>query len=227
LKSLIGARRATTPAQHGEGIEDGAVADKIEHRIELLGFSDPLGKLRSFRFDALCAELFQQGDTLTTARGRDDPYARIDRHVERSLAEGGRRASNDQCLSPCDLQIAEEACPGGCIGFRDRGELGPGQIGLDERDVRRPHPGIFGVAAIDGAPEAAHQRGNLGSDRELATGTRFYQPDALDADHFRRLGPLASAHVHLGVIDTERLDFDNDVTSLWLRVGDLLVNEAV
>jgi hypothetical protein len=35
---------------------------------------------------------------------------------------------------------------------------------------------------------------------------RFYQPDALDADHFRRLGPLASAHVHLGVIDAERLE---------------------
>jgi hypothetical protein len=69
--------------------------------------------------------------------------------------------------------------------------------------------------------------GNLGSDWELAAGARFYQPDALDADHFRRLGPLASAHVHLGVIDAERLDFDNDVASLWLRVRNLLVNEAV
>src|SRR5580692_5203188 len=49
--------RATTPAQHGEGIEDGAVADKIEHRVELFGFSDPLRKLRSLRFDALCAKL--------------------------------------------------------------------------------------------------------------------------------------------------------------------------
>src|SRR5690349_18764813 len=33
---------ATTTAQHVEGIENGAVADKVEHRIELLGFSDPL-----------------------------------------------------------------------------------------------------------------------------------------------------------------------------------------
>jgi hypothetical protein len=33
--------------------------------------------------------------------------------------------------------------------------------------------------------------------------------------------------VHLGVIDAERLDLDDDVTSLWLRVGNLLVNEAV
>src|SRR5262249_34714383 len=34
--------RAPAPAQHADGIEDGAIADKIEHRIELLGFSDPL-----------------------------------------------------------------------------------------------------------------------------------------------------------------------------------------
>src|SRR5262245_18034218 len=33
---------ATAAAQHVQGIENGAVADKVEHRIELLGFSDPL-----------------------------------------------------------------------------------------------------------------------------------------------------------------------------------------
>ncbi len=94
---------ATTPPQHCKGIEDGAVADEIEHRVELLGLSDPLGKVRPLRFDALCAKLLEHGDTLTTARGADDPHARVDRHVERSLAEGGRRASYDQCLSLRDL----------------------------------------------------------------------------------------------------------------------------
>lgn len=74
--------------------------------------------------------------------------------ARRSLdADQARRL--DQCLSPCDLQIAEEASTGSRIGFRDRGQLGPGQIGLDQRDVRRPHSGIFGIAAIDGAAEAA------------------------------------------------------------------------
>src|SRR4051794_26927353 len=48
-----------------------------------------------------------------------------------------------------------------------------------------------------------HRRSNLGSDWELAPGAGLYQPDALDADHCRRFGPLASAHVHLGVIDPE------------------------
>src|SRR3989442_1755821 len=35
--------RAAASAQHGKGIEDGAVADKIEHRVELFGLGDALG----------------------------------------------------------------------------------------------------------------------------------------------------------------------------------------
>ena len=99
--------------------------------------------------------------------------------------------------------------------------------GLDQGDVRRPYSGVFGIAAIDGAPEAANQRGNLGSDWELAAGAGFHQPDALDADHLRPLGPLASAHVHLGVIDAERLDLDNDVASHGLRLRQIRVHQAV
>jgi hypothetical protein len=33
--------------------------------------------------------------------------------------------------------------------------------------------------------------------------------------------------VHFGVVEAERLDLDDDVTGLGLRVGNLLVNEAV
>jgi hypothetical protein len=47
----------------------------------------------------------------------------------------------------------EEVADGGRIGFRDRGKLGPGQIGLDQRDVRRAHSSIFGIAAIANQPE--------------------------------------------------------------------------
>src|SRR3989442_4655662 len=61
--------RTAASAQHGKGIEDRAVADKIEHRVELLGFSDPLRKLRPLRFDALCAKLLEEGDALTATRG--------------------------------------------------------------------------------------------------------------------------------------------------------------
>src|SRR5438034_8986934 len=91
--------RTAAAAQQGEGIEDGAVADKIEHRIELLRFSDPLRKLRPLRFDALCAKLLEEGDALTATRGGDDPHARVNRHVERGRAEGGCGAPYDQYLS--------------------------------------------------------------------------------------------------------------------------------
>ena len=46
-----GEARAAAATQHGEGIEDGAVADKIEHRVELLGLGDALGQVRPFQFE--------------------------------------------------------------------------------------------------------------------------------------------------------------------------------
>ena len=64
-------------------------------------------KVRPLCFDALCAELLQEGDSLTAARRGDDPHARVGRHVEGSLTEGGCRAPYDQGLSSGDLQIAE------------------------------------------------------------------------------------------------------------------------
>ena len=42
-----------------------------------------------------------------------------------------------------------------------------------------------------------------------------------------RLCPLAPAHVHLGVVDAERLDLDNYMTCLGLRCWDVLVDQAV
>src|SRR5215467_9730918 len=90
---------ATTPAQHVEGVENGAVADEVEHRIELLGFGNSMRKVRPLCLDALCAELLQQGDALTAAGRGDDSHARLGRHVECRLAEGGRRAPYDQRLS--------------------------------------------------------------------------------------------------------------------------------
>jgi hypothetical protein len=172
-----------------------------------------------------CAQLLEQGDALTAPRGGDDPHARVHRHGERGLAERGGRAPYDQCLSSDDFQITEQAGPSGRIGFRDRSQLGPGQLRLDQGDVRRPHSSVFGIAAIDGAPEAPHQRGDLGADGKLAAGAGVHQPDALDPDHVRRLGPLASAHVHLGVIEAERFDCDHDMASQRLR--QIRIDQAV
>ena len=40
------------------------------------------------------------------------------------------------------------------------------------------------------------------------------------------LGPLTSTHVHFGVVDPKRLDFDHHLTGDGLRLGQLLVDEA-
>src|SRR3989442_2259092 len=60
--------RTAASAQHGEGIEDGAVADEIEHGIELLGFCNPLRKLRPLGFVAYYAALLAQVDALQASR---------------------------------------------------------------------------------------------------------------------------------------------------------------
>jgi hypothetical protein len=68
------------------------------------------------------------------------------------------------------------------------------------------------MAAVDGAPEAAHQRRDLGTDRELAARAGFHQSDALDPADLRRLRPFTPAHVHLRVVQAERLDLDDDMS---------------
>ncbi len=41
------------------------------------------------------------------------------------------------------------------------------------------------------------------------------------------LRPLAAAHMHLGAVDAECLDLDDDVARLGLGLGDLFVVQAV
>src|SRR5262249_29126751 len=101
------------------------------------------------------------------------------------------------------------------------------QIGFDKCDVGHARAGIFGVTAIDGAPEPAHQCCDLGADRELASRAGLHQADAFDAADLCSLGPFASTHVHLGMVETECLDLNDDVAGLRLRRWQLCVDEAV
>src|SRR5258706_299148 len=164
---------------------------------------------------------------IAAAAGCDDPYACVHRHVDGSPAEGGGAAPNQYGLPLGDFEVAEQTGPCRRIGFRDCSKLGPLQIRLNERDVRCGRARIFGIAAIDGAAEAAHQGRHLGPDGELAAGTGFHEPDALNAAYLRSLSPLASTHMHLSVVDTERLDFNDDIASLGLRLRQLFVNKVL
>src|ERR1700730_10041993 len=80
-----------------------------------------------------------------------------------------------------EFQIAEQARPGRGVRFRDRGEILPGKVVLDLRNICRGWACVLGVAAVDRPPQAAHQCGYLGSNREFAAGAGFDKADTLDA----------------------------------------------
>src|SRR5262249_9319775 len=79
---------ATAPAQHPEGIKDGAVADELNHRVNVLSFSNAFREIRSLNLRPICAEPLELSKTLSIARGCDDLRACFYRHVERRLPKG-------------------------------------------------------------------------------------------------------------------------------------------
>jgi len=50
---------ATTPAQHPEGIENGAVADEVKHRINMLCFGDAFREVGSLNLHPVCSEILE------------------------------------------------------------------------------------------------------------------------------------------------------------------------
>src|SRR5262249_46485062 len=83
------------------------------------------------------------------------------------------------------------------------------------------------ITSVDSASKAPRQRCDLRTDGEFSTRAGSHQPDALYADDLGGLGPLAPAHMHLGVIDAECHDFDDDMTGLGLGFWKLRVDETV
>jgi hypothetical protein len=86
-------------------------------------------------FAALGSQLFHYGKATTIAHRRDHTYSGINGHLERGLAERGGPAADDEQLPFFDFEIAEQTGPGGGVGFRNRSELGPGQVCFDKRNI--------------------------------------------------------------------------------------------
>nr|WP_218034291.1 hypothetical protein [Acrocarpospora corrugata] len=70
-------------------------------------------------------------------------------------------------------------------------------------------------------------RRHLGAKGELSTGAGTHQAHTLDAAHLGGLGPLAPAHVHLGVVEAERLDLDDDLTGQGLGFRQFPIDKAL
>src|SRR5262245_18542509 len=79
---------ATTPAEHPEGSKDGAVADQVKHRINVLRFGDAFREVGSFDLRSVCAEILELFETLSIASRCDDLCTCIYCHVECCLSEG-------------------------------------------------------------------------------------------------------------------------------------------
>src|SRR5262245_38120092 len=79
---------AATPAQHPEGIKDGAVADEVKHRINALPFGDAFREIGALNLRSVCAKLLEFLKPLSIACGRDDLCACFYRHIERRLPKG-------------------------------------------------------------------------------------------------------------------------------------------
>src|SRR2546422_41542 len=75
--------------------------------------------------------------------------------------------------------------------------------GLERNDVRFGHPHVLGVAAVDRAAHAAHQREDALPTPQLARARVVHLSDALDAGHLGHLSPDPFAEVGFRVIQPE------------------------
>jgi hypothetical protein len=73
---------------------------------------------------------------------------------------------------------------------------------------------MFGITAVDRAPKTTHQRRDLRADGKLAARAGFHDDNALDANDWRGLSPLASTHVLFGMVDPKCFDLDDGMAGL-------------
>src|SRR5260370_18275238 len=89
----------------------------------------------------------------------------------------------------------------------------------------RPDPGAGGRRCRPAL--AFRQDPGLGRFRETRHPGMISRGHAFDAADGSRLGPLTPAHMHLGVIDAERLYLDDDMYGPRLRLADLFDDQAI
>ena len=191
----------------------------------LLRLGDALGKVRPFHLGPAYTEGRQHLKPVAVTGGRDDLCPSVHGHVEGSLTERRRRPPDDERLAGSDVEVAEQARPGRSVGLRDRRQIFPWEIRVDGGDVRYGGAGVLGVTAIDRPAQPAHQGGHFRPDGEFPARAGLDDANALDAADVCDLRPFSPSHVHLGVVDAERLDLDYRVAVFGFRFRDLPDNQ--
>ena len=143
---------------------------------------------RPFQLDAVDAEGLQHGEPLAATHGTNSSRQALTAMLTAAWPKEDV-LPDDEGLALLDLQIAEQAGPGRRVSL---GIAASSAHNDRTRSARRsrPAPGVFGIAAVDRAAEAAHQRGHLGADRRNSPpGQDFTRPT-----HSMPLTSAASAH---------------------------------
>jgi len=103
--------------------------------------------------------------------------------------------------------------------LRDGAEDLPGQVGAERDNAGAWDNGVFGVAAVEGAAHAAHHRGHLLPERQVAVGDGVDDADAFDAQHTGEGHAFGEAKtgMQFGSVEAKRLDLDADPSRFGFR----------
>jgi hypothetical protein len=109
---------------------------------------------------------------------------------------------------------------GGLEHLGNRAQRRPVELGAKRDHLGGGHTGELGVTAIEGPAHATHQRGDLLTFLELASGCSDYDAGRLDPEHARKgdAPREAQARVQFGAIDPKRRNPDEHPA--WARLRD-------
>ena len=162
-----------------------------------------------------------------TAGGRDHRRTGIDGEVDRRLADRRRRPPDQDRLRRLDRQVPVKRHPGGGVDLRDCRQLWPAQTRIDCDDIAGGHGHELGIAAVALAREAADQRHDGRSRRELTAAILLHGPDGFDPEHADPERPHPASHVRVGVVEPKCPDANQHLAVGRDRVGQFLDRENV
>src|SRR5262249_16702729 len=106
---------ASVPMWNGNRIEERAIADKVEHDIDLLCFRQALGEPRLLNLHSSGSQPEEFLKACLIACSRDHIQPRVGGNVQGCLPEGRSRATKEKGLPFFNPQIAVEGGPCGSV----------------------------------------------------------------------------------------------------------------
>ena len=207
------AHRAVDPSRC-ERVGQGRRANELQCCIDAAGYD--LADLRCDQsgvdqhvVDAVIAE---RSSSVSPAGGGQDGRADVLRECGSDQAKRRGATANQHGLTGLQFQSGGQRTIGRLQRLRYGAEDLPGQVGVERDHAGAWDNGVFGVAAVEGAAHAAHHRGHLLPELQVAVRYGVDDADAFDAQHTREGHAFGQAKtgVQLGSVEAKRLDLDAD-----------------